>query len=55
MSDTYNQNFWDADYVQPIDEEIDPLESDEAMEEYIERRRHEFYREWYKYLESACE
>lgn len=42
----------------PIDEEeletdIDPMESDEAMEEYIERRREEFREEWFRYLECA--
>ncbi len=33
---------------------LDPMESDEALEEYIERRRREFYEAWYRYLEGAC-
>ena len=34
---------------------IDPIESDEALEEYIERRRREFYREWNEYQTKAYE
>ena len=32
--------------------EIDPMESDEAMEEYIERCRYAFREEWFQYLDE---
>lgn len=37
------------------EEDIDPVENDEAMERYIERRRREFYKEWNEYQEKAYE
>lgn len=47
MRDTYQ--YWDVDYAPP-QEDIDPMEDDEAMEEYIERRRLAFREEWFQYL-----
>lgn len=32
--------------------DIDPTESDEALWEYIERNRSEFYEEWFQYLKE---
>lgn len=55
MRDTYKPNPWSSDYVPLQPDEADLDESDEAMEEYIERKRQEFYREWTEYLEGACE
>lgn len=34
---------------------IDPMESDEALEEYIERRRREFHNDWNEYQTKAYE
>lgn len=48
-----NYQYWDVDYVPPQEEDIDPMESDETMEEYIERRRSEFHEEWFQYLDEA--
>lgn len=53
MRDTYDHGFWPADYTRDQEEDIDPMESDEALEEYIERRRREFYKEWNEYLAKA--
>lgn len=50
MRDTYQ--YWDVDYAPPQEEDIDPMESDEDMAEYIERRRSEFYEEWFRYLDE---
>ncbi len=33
----------------------DPMENEKGIEEYIERRRREFHKEWYRYLAGACE
>lgn len=52
MSNAYQFHSWDEGYASPIDEEIDPMENDEAMEEYIERRRVEFHDEWFQYIEE---
>lgn len=52
MSKTYEYTSWDRDYAPPKDEEIDPMESDDAMGEYIERRRMEFHEEWFQYLKE---
>lgn len=54
MRDTYNPNFWSVDYA-PAQEDIDPMESEEALEEYIERRRREFHDEWNEYQSKAYE
>lgn len=51
MRDTYR--YWESDYISLPEEDIDPMENDEAMEEYIERRRLEFYEEWFQYLDEA--
>lgn len=53
MHDTYKPGFWAADYVQSQQDDIDPMESDEALEAYIENRRREFYCEWAEYLDGA--
>lgn len=50
MRDTYQ--YWGADYAPPREEYIDPMESDEATEEYIERHRLEFHEEWFQYLDE---
>lgn len=55
MRDTYKPSFWSVDYVPVQDEDIDPMDSDEAMEDYIERRRKEFHDEWSEYLNGAYE
>lgn len=55
MRDTYKPSFWSVDYVLTQDEDIDPMESDEALEEYIERRRREFYNDWNEYQTKAYE
>lgn len=34
---------------------IDPMENDEALEEYIERRRREFHNDWNEYQTKAYE
>lgn len=54
MRDTYKPGFWSVDYIYTQEEDIDPEEDDEALEEYIERRRIEFYKEWNAYLTEAC-
>lgn len=53
MRDTYDHGFQSADYAPDQEEDIDPTESDGALEEYIERRRREFYKEWNEYLTKA--
>lgn len=53
MCDTYRFGFWSVDYAPTREEDIDPMESDEALEEYIERRRREFHKEWNEYLTKA--
>lgn len=53
MRDTYKPSFWSSDYVLTQEDDIDPMESDEALEEYIERRRHEFQDEWNEYQSKA--
>lgn len=55
MRDTYKPSFWSVDYALVEEEDIDPMESDEALEEYIERRRREFYDEWSEYQAKAYE
>ena len=55
MRDTYKPDFWYVDYAPGQEEDIDPVENDEAMERYIERRRREFYKEWNEYQEKAYE
>lgn len=53
MRDTYKPSFWPMDYALATEEDIDPMESDEALEEYIERRRKEFHNEWNEYQTKA--
>lgn len=55
MHDTYNPVFWSVGYAPGHEEDIDPLENDEAMERYIEHRRREFYKEWNEYQEKTYE
>lgn len=55
MRDTYKPGFWSVDYSPTLEDDIDPAESDEDLEEYIERRREEFHKEWNEYLSGACE
>ena len=55
MRDTYKPGFWSVDYAPAKEEDIDPMESDEALEEYIERRRREFHSEWSEYQVKAYE
>ena len=55
MRDTYKPDFWSVDYAPGQEEDIDPVENDEAMERYIERRRREFYKEWNEYQTKAYE
>lgn len=50
MRDTYQ--YRNTDYALFQEEDIDPMESDEAMEKYIERCRAEFHEEWFQYLEE---
>lgn len=53
MRDTYKPGFWSVDYAPAKEEDIDPMENDEALEEYIERRRREFHDEWNEYQTKA--
>lgn len=46
------RKYWDVGYAPPKDEYFDPTKSDEAMGEYIEHRRAEFYKEWFQYLDE---
>lgn len=55
MRDTYKPGFWSVDYTPTQKDDIDPMDSDEAMEAYIERRRKEFRDEWDEYLTGAYE
>lgn len=55
MRDTYKPGFWSVDYTPVQKESIDPMESDEALEEYIERRRMEFFSEWNEYIAEVWE
>lgn len=50
MRDKYQ--YWNADYTPNQEKDIDPMESDEAMEEYIERRWLAFREEWFQYLDE---
>lgn len=50
MRDTYQ--YWDMGYTPPKSEDIDPMESDAAMEEYIEQCRSEFHEAWFLYLDE---
>lgn len=52
MRNPYGHCYWDVDYPTPEDDAPDPMESDKAMEEYIERRRMEFCEEWFQYIED---
>lgn len=48
------KNYMDVDYVcvQDEDDGVDLMNDDDAIEEYIERKRVEFYKEWALYLDE---
>lgn len=53
LKNTYIPFSWCIGYGPSGKEEEVPVDSDEAMESYIEQKRHEFHEEWHEYIKNS--